>query len=276
MPCQHGFLVIRSVAQEPGISNFIVFEFYDFPRLAGPNIMTALHGWKCADIWQLDEEITISDAELPKKMGADHPEFIPKEECPPTLWVFAPSSNPKGIAYWWLRPVEKEKYRNSEKTEYVYNEISDRMHFHLNRNFHERALPGAERTLLVEIDKGITEATPLNKLRRFQWAADRFPKLYPTSNICEPITEIEPDCVLAFTDIYASDDLGTRVTKKGGLSAITWDENSGRICLAAENLDHIRVCDLAPVVEPHMRLAYKWRQQLIEPIPREEVEMHYN
>lgn len=268
--------MVRSIVDEPGVSKaFIVFEFYDFPADVGLTVSTATHGWITSDSWQLNEEITISDTEPPKKMGEDHPEFIGKEECPPTIWVFAPSSSPKGIAYWWFRPEKKQKTRDSEPTQFVYNDVSENTHFHQNRNFHERALPGAERTLLVEIDKGITEATPLNKLRRFHWPEDRFPQRYPTAQICEPITEIEPDCVLAFTDVCASDVLGKRVTKGGGLSAIAWDENSGRICLAAENLDHIRVCDLAPVVEPHVRLAYKWRQQLIAPMSEETRQCYY-
>ncbi len=74
--------MIRSVAQEPGISNFIVFEFYDFPRLDGPNIMTALHGWKCADIWQLDEENHDQRRRAPQENGRRPPRVHPQGRVP--------------------------------------------------------------------------------------------------------------------------------------------------------------------------------------------------
>ncbi|KAF8963901.1 hypothetical protein BDZ97DRAFT_1919431 [Flammula alnicola] len=265
LPCQHGLFVIRSISTAPGTA-VIAFEFYDFPDAPGPHVFDALHGWECADTWNIDDEFVITDPEVPhKKMGPDHPDILPKEECPPTLWVFAPSKEPKGSAYWWFRPVQVQKQRDTEETRYHYMEVPARAQFHHNRYHHERALPGSERTLLLEIDKGITEATPLNKMRRFLWPAERFPQRYPTRQICEPITEVGEECVLAFTDVGTSQVVGDEVNSEGGLAAITWDENSGKVCLAAENGDQIRVCDLAPVVEPHRRLAYKWRQQLINP-----------
>lgn len=274
LPCQNGLLVVRTVAEAPGpdAPTYIVFEFYDFPDQTGPHVLTALGGWKCADVWHLDGEFTISDPEIPgKKTRPDHPDLLPKEICPPTLWVFAPSSDPKGLAYWWFRPQPKPKARDSDPTEYHYTEVHDSAHFHRNRDFHERALPGAERTLLVELDAaGRTEAMPLNRLRRFHWSAERFGQRYPHPllGVCAPVTApVEEDCVLAFTNIGSSENLGQEVSAAGGLTALAWDEGSGRICLAADGADHIRVCDLAPVVEPHRRLAFKWRENLLVPTP---------
>ncbi|KAF9486558.1 hypothetical protein BDN70DRAFT_941411 [Pholiota conissans] len=279
LPCQDGLLVIRTIASAPGVDakKFIAFEFYDFPRETGLHTLTATGGWKCADARGIDGDFTISDPEQPgTKTNADHPDILPKEICPPTLWVFAPSSAPenRGIAYWWFRAEPQEKERDSEPTRYVYAVETMVPHFHRNTKFQERALPGTERTLLMELNAtdARTEAVPLNRLRRFHWPRDRFEHRYPHPllEVCAPVMKpIEEDSVFAFANIGLSEKLGAKVTDLGGLSAVTWDEGSGRVCLAADGLDQITVCDLAPVVEPHMRLAYKWRQNLLDPARRE-------
>jgi hypothetical protein len=119
-------------------------------------------------------------------------------------------------------------------------------------------LPGSARNLLVEVENEILEATPLNKMRRFHWPKARFPDQFPNDNLCDPIYNQEEETYRAFSDI-PSHGVAADVNDEGGLATITWDELSGKICLASDKTDHIRVYDLVPLTDPRRRLAYDWR-----------------
>ncbi|CAA7268055.1 unnamed protein product [Cyclocybe aegerita] len=271
LPSQNDILVIRSISTIPGTPETHAFEIYSVPGQPGYHRVRPKYAWECEDKWGLNTEFTISDpANFARKTGPDHPDILRREYCPPTIWVFAPSENPKGATYWYFRPEPEVEWRNGPNDKFIYKSISLRPYHHSNRNYFERALPGAERTLFYEYDKDGTDAPPIVGFRRFLFPEKRFGTLYPTDDIIEPVMAVEKDdrdCDFAFRYIERCGNLVDDVNKDGGLAAITWDENSGRICLASDGNQRIYVYDLAPVLEPHHRLAYQWRTSLIDPKP---------
>jgi len=199
-------------------------------------------------------------------MGEDHPTPHPKEACPPTLWAFASLDEPKGCAYWCFRPERINDW--DPKFLYKCTKSFDPPRVHLNHRGHsERALPGSERTLLYEFDKTLTDGQPIIQMRRFFWPEDRFVERYPTKEVCYPVKEevFEENSYFAFRDIHHTDMFSVKINREGGLTAITWDEMSGRVALTSENADDIYIWDVAPILEPHHRLAYSWWLGLIEP-----------
>ncbi|PPQ79870.1 hypothetical protein CVT25_002926 [Psilocybe cyanescens] len=260
LPCQQGFLVVRSVCTDPmpnpDATVTILFEIYDLPPSATVHHMDAVERWQRDDKWKLDGEFVISDAEF-NKTNDEHPDIILRDSGPPTIWVFAPSEEPKGCAYWWIRAERVGQ-------NWRYTETGTNSHHHQNKKFHERALPGAHRTLFLEINNETSEAKFLRKMRRFQWPESRLGRLNPNpmAEITYPITEVPPENARALDDIMFSEDVGHSINRGGGLVASAWDETSGKICVAAENEDFIRLLDIAPVVEPHLRLAYQWEKDL--------------
>ncbi|KDR85570.1 hypothetical protein GALMADRAFT_234511 [Galerina marginata CBS 339.88] len=259
LPCQSGILVVRSVSTTPGESDIMVFETYDLPASDEIHEVSSKRRWECRDHWQLHGEVVISDSEPPIKMAPDHPDIRLQEDGPPTIWIFAPSDNPKGCTFWWFRadpdPTAMDRWE--------YNREPEAYHRH-NGVYHERALPGTERTLYLEIDKGISESSLLCRMRRFHFPTSRFPNQYPTKEICVPVTNRPKAEALILKDITSSEYVGNTVNKLGGLIAITWDESSGKICLAAEKEDAIRVYNTAPIAECYDKLAHEWRQALQE------------
>ena len=159
-----------------------------------------------------------------------------------------------GIVYWWVRPRDdKDRYES----------IDTISHFHWNDRYHEIMLPGSARNLLVEVENEILEATPLNAMRRFHWPERRFPAHSRKEYLCsEPIYNRQEETYLAFSDI-PSHGLAADVNEEGGLATITWDELSGKICLASDKTDQIRLYDLVPLIEPRRRLAYGWREDKV-------------
>jgi hypothetical protein len=204
-------------------------------------------------------------------MGNDHPDPHPREECPPTIWAFASLDEQKGSAYWCFRPEPINDWDPEPKFLYKCTELADQPRIHLNSKYSERALPGSERTLLYEFDKALTDGQPIIKMRRFFWPEDRFLRRYPTKEVCYPVrVEIpeEDPTYFAFQDIDTTDIFSEKINNDGGLTAITWDETSGRVALTSDNADDIYIWDLAPVLEPHHRLAYRWWFNLIDPEPK--------
>lgn len=153
--------------------------------------------------------------------------------------------------------------------------VEPRVHRNV-RGQYERTLPGSLRSLILEVDNLFSPAN-LNKMRRFYFSQNRFPDVNLANNedgegsgsqhneLMSPMAECPPDADRALTDIICSEDVGHAVNNAGGMVAAAWDELSGKICVAAENDDFIRFLDVAPIVEPHKRLAFQWNRQLVEP-----------
>lgn len=247
---------MRTVSETPGSDKAFVIEIYDLDRNAvGHQRLSPTESWDCPVPWQLDLEVVIADPEMyTKRAGSDHPDLRPEEKSCPTLWIFARSRNPMGIVYWWVRPKDDPDR---------YAHIDTLSHFHRNERHHEIMLPGSARNLLVEVENEILEATPLNTLRRFHWPEARFPRSsFRNDNLCDPIYNRQEETYLAFSDI-PSHGVAADVNDEGGLATITWDELSGKICLASDMTDQIRVYDLVPLIEPRRRMAYGWREDRV-------------
>ena len=245
-------------------------EFFKVPDCAGQFKVDAEYGYQCRQEMLLNGDFVIADPVDPwKKMGEDHPDPRPREECPPTLWAFASLDEPKGCAYWCFRPEPKNDWDPEPKFLYKCAELTDQPRIHLNGRGHgERALPGSERTLLYEFDNALTDGQPIIKMRRFFWPEDRFLRRYPTKDVCYAVREEIPEenpTYFAFRDIHMTDMYSGKINSEGGLTGITWDETSGRVALTSENANDIYIWDLAPILEPHHRLAYRWWFNLIEP-----------
>lgn len=245
-------------------------EFFKVPDRSGSVKVDAEYGYHCRERMRLIGDFVITDPVDPwKKMGGDHPNPHPREECPPTIWAFASLDEPKGCVYWCFRPQPRNDWDPSPQFIYKCTELADQPRIHLNNRGHcERTLPGSERSLLYEFDNALTDGQPIIKMRRFYWPEDRLLRRYLTKEVCSPVREEIPEenpTHFAFRDIYKTDMLTGKINDEGGLTAITWDETSGRVALTSESADDIYIWDLAPLLEPHHRLAYRWWFNLIEP-----------
>lgn len=268
LPCQDSVLVFRSICSAHGEPEKHIIEFYKVPEDIGSFTVDPEYSYECQQQMPLNGEVVIADPVDPwKKMGEDHPDPHPREECPPTLWMFASMDKPKGCVYWYFRPEPDSEWDPQPKFVYRCSELADQPRMHVNHYGHsERALPGSERTLLCEFEKTLTDAHPIIHMRRFFWPEDRFRQRYPTKEVCYPVRKEcpkEETSCFAFRDIQATEYHTMTINKEGGMAAIAWDETSGRVALASEDADDIYIWDLAPVLEPHHRLAYRWWMDLI-------------
>ena len=281
LPCERGLFIIRSICPQPQSNETIAFEIYNCPKPRDPEMDEPLYerlsvepvrAWDWEDRFKIQGEIVISDPVPPTKVAPNYP-GLRVEDTPPTLWVFAPSDNPRGCAYWWFRAQPTDQTRQ----DWCYTQTESAPYLHRSKKNRERALPGSERTLYLELDNdNISEASILSRIRRFYWPVERFPEQFnftvPTTQAASPVTRPQAEEIgmhamsakdTVIMDIKDTKHMRRTVNSLGGVIAITWDEYSGKICLAAEQEDKIRVYDLAPIAEPHRKLAYKWREQLI-------------
>ena len=256
LPSQKGFLVVRTVRQLLNTPDIILFEIYDLPSLQGKQTVTPIARWDYFDTWYLSGEFIVSDAET-KKTSEDHPDILKEEEGPPTIWAFAPSD--QGCLFWWFRAAPAPEARGEFRYQYHGGG------FHQNDYYSETAFPGVERTLFLEFEKGIKEMKKLHRIRRFNWPSHRFPvrHLVPDDGI--PVTERAEEKNLCLVSIACSEHIGGIINDSGGLIAMAWDETSGKICLAGERDEHIRILDMAPIAETHKKLAFGWAKSMLLP-----------
>ncbi|KAF9566911.1 hypothetical protein CPC08DRAFT_758547 [Agrocybe pediades] len=260
LPCQRGLLVVRTIRQFPGMPDLIVFEIYDLPVLQhGIQNITASKRWECSDEYKLTGEFVISDAEV-EKTSESHPDIL-REECgPPTIWLFASAREPKGCSFWWFRasldPLRPGEYRYDQQGGGL----------HQNDHNDECGFPGVERSLVLEFEGDeMSETKILKKIRRFHWPSYRFPMHHLVPNPGPPVTLRAAENSLSLVDISFSDRIGGIINNSGGLVALAWDETSGKICLAGEKDEAIRIMDMAPIAEITKKLAYRWAREKLIP-----------
>lgn len=199
-------------------------------------------------------EFSISDPGCYMKQTSDrHPKVLFREECPPTLWVFASLEVPCGLRYWRVRASQ------SEMGQFRYDLPATKMYMNMSTH-RARALPGSERVLVYNFES-TANSEMLVKLRRFCPAAVTFPR-FPAPLPDMPAVTLLPEPWHAFRDIE-SYQIKRRVNDNGGMSVLTWDETTSRICISTENEDVIHVYDVPCHFEPHQKLAFRWRQQAI-------------
>jgi hypothetical protein len=116
-----------------------------------------------------------------------------------------------------------------------------------------------------------TDTPGLVKLRRYINPETK-PSDYPRTegeDTSEPISRklrpLVPWNVYSTFEVPSS--LKRRINEEGGISAITWDEGIGRVCIASRDQITIRILDFAHMIQPDARFAaWKRGQAIIESI----------
>ncbi|KAF8167505.1 hypothetical protein B0H34DRAFT_792224 [Crassisporium funariophilum] len=265
-PDQLEVLIIRSVCENPGpdYNDAHIFETYKIPELLAPTHIDSTENFVFKSHPYL-HDFSISDpGTLPlKRMGEDHPDIRHTEICPPTIWVFAQNKSPPGVVYWNIRPNLKFRATSDAPKEFAYGLDVEGPFSHTSAPYAECVLPGSERCLLYVYGRDRKDPQKLIRLRRLMPQV-HFEE-YPTP-IVNPATSKPLLHQRAFTDIDIDapldHDFIRDMNAQGGMSAMTWDESTCRICLSSENDDSIRILDFAYVYDPRRTNAFGWRQRM--------------
>ena len=207
-------------------------------------------------VWDVVSEISISDPGSYMKQTSDrHPKVFFREECPPTLWIFASLEVPCGLRYWRVR-ASKSEFGEL----FQYDLPATKMYMNMSTH-RARALPGSERVLVYNFEHNNSNSEMLVRLRRFSPGAVSFQR-FPVPPPDMPAVSLLPEPVRAFRDIE-SYHIKRRVNDNGGMNVLTWDETTSRICISTENEDVIHVYDIPRLYEPRQKLAFRWREEAI-------------
>lgn len=250
-------MVVRSVSIQPQKQESHVFERYSIPNHSEQHNRNPEAERELIELsqWDVVTEFSISDpGSYMKQTSNSHPKVFFREECPPTLWIFASLESPRGLRYWRVRASK------SEFGQLRYDLPADKMYMNMSSH-RARALPGSERVLVYNFESTIADSEMLVRLRRFSpdsLSFERFPAPQPDM----PAVTLLPPPIRAFREIE-SYKIKRRVNDNGGMTVITWDETTSRICISTENEDVIHVYDVPRHYEPQQKLAFKWRQQAI-------------
>ena len=206
-------------------------------------------------MWDVVTEFSISDPGCYMKQTSDsHPKVFFREECPPTLWIFASLEVPCGLRYWRVRASK------SEFGQFRYDLPATKMYMNMSTH-RARALPGSERVLVYNFESHTSNSEMLVRLRRFSPGSVSFER-FPVPPPDMPAVSLLPEPIRAFRDIE-SYQIKRRVNDNGGMNVLTWDETTSRICISTENEDVIHVYDIPRHYEPRQKLAFRWREQAI-------------
>lgn len=208
-------------------------------------------------MWDIVSEFSISDPGSYMKQTSDsHPKVFFREECPPTLWIFASLEVPCGLRYWRVRATKSEF-----GDQFQYDLPSTKMYMNMSTH-RARALPGSERVLVYNFESDSSKSSEmLVRLRRFSPGSVSFER-FPAPPLDMPAVSLLPEPSRAFRDIE-SYQIKRRVNDNGGMNVLTWDETTSRICISTENEDVIHVYDIPRHYEPQQKLAFRWREQAI-------------
>ncbi|KAF8215794.1 hypothetical protein K438DRAFT_1659074 [Mycena galopus ATCC 62051] len=269
LPQQSDVVVIRTVTSEespghPFVQHFT--EMFHIPTAPGDATVQPFERWpvdpRTYTNFQISDPVTAS-------IGIDHPNIQPSSGAPPPISLFCQTADPVGIVHYliWPQIIEEpnKPTRSHFNLEYVVPQT-----VHVSSPWPVQVLTGASKALVYTVENDGKDMPRLLALRRYL-----SPQLQPLASLrgledpTEPISRRDRPALSK--RYYSSFNLGYLRGKldNHGLTAITWDETIGRVCIACGNELKIHILDFAAAVSPDSRFQ-RWQlaQQIKLSVPR--------
>jgi hypothetical protein len=224
------------------------------------------------DSFHLSDPVTAS-------IGIDHPNLQPASGAPPPISLFCRTVEPAGIVHYLIWPkIEEEP---GTPTRYYFNlEYVVPQTVHVSAPWGTHVLTGSSKALMYTVDNERKDSPRMLTMRRYL-----SPQLQPlwslrgTEDPTEPISRKDRPALskkyyvrsVQFIASMSRPDLALqssfnlpRYLRRKlddpdlGLSAITWDETIGRVCIACGDEIRIHILDFASAVTPDDRFK-QWR-----------------
>ncbi|KAJ7651602.1 hypothetical protein DFH06DRAFT_548148 [Mycena polygramma] len=257
LPEQNDVVIIRTVVTEPTPGHIVaqhlteMFHIPLAPHYDGDATVQPFERWPVDpreySSFHISDPVTVS-------VGPDHPNIQPASGAPPPISLFCRTSEPMGMVHYLIWPKIEEEPGQPPK--YSFNlEFVVPQTVHVSSPRATRVLTGSSKALMYTVDNERTDAPRMLSMRRYL-----SPQLQPlwslrgTEDPTEPISRRDRSALSK--RYYSSFQLPRNLKQKmddHGLSAITWDETIGRLCIACGNEIKIHILDFASAVTPDSR-----------------------
>lgn len=261
-PGQTDMVIVRSVKTRTGEVQLI--EAYDIPDASGLQVLPHKGGY---ELRKSVASVHISDYDVPGPTGPDQPDLCYYYDPAPPVSIYLRLKNPSGLLHHAIYPIEtKVKATATAPAHYEYEYKHNAVHVttHISDPEVAHVLPGATRAVVYTVDKDDrTDFPKMLRLRRYNHPFARAGKyqeaLKPEP---EPISRRKRKPILRKTlfRTFGPQDIVEEINNRGGVAAIAWDEGSGRICVAAEKENEVRILDCSYVTIPDARFA-EWKRK---------------
>ncbi|KAF7347521.1 hypothetical protein MVEN_01508300 [Mycena venus] len=253
-PDQNDVVVIRTIVSEETPGHPLVqhlTEMFHIPTAPGDaTTVQPFERWpvdpRSYSSFHLSDPVTAS-------IGIDHPNIQPASGAPPPISLFCRTAAPVGIVHYLIWPkIEEEP---NKPTRYHFNlEYVVPQTVHVSAPWTTNVLTGSSKALMYTVDNERNGTPRLLTMRRYL-----SPQLQPlwslrgTEDPTEPISRRDRPALSK--KYYSSFNLPRFLRRKldEGLSAITWDETIGRVCIACGNETKFYMLDFASAVTPDSR-----------------------
>ncbi|KAJ6609327.1 hypothetical protein B0H10DRAFT_1954660 [Mycena sp. CBHHK59/15] len=258
---QMDVLLIRSVVGEVTPPDHALpqhlAEMYHIPRDGGQPVKQPFERWPIDP--REYESFHLSDP-VTQSIGLDHPKLRPASGAPPPISLFCRTVNPVGIVHYLIWPkIEEEP---GKPPHYHFNlEFVVPQTVHVSAPWATHVLTGSSKALMYTADASERRDSPrLLTVRRYL-----SPQLQPLWSLRGKEDPTEPiscrDRPPLSQKYYSSFNLPGYLKRRlhdQGMSAITWDETIGRLCLAVGDELKIYILDFASALTPDSRFR-KWQ-----------------
>ncbi|RXW17029.1 hypothetical protein EST38_g8822 [Candolleomyces aberdarensis] len=262
-PNQNDMVVIRTVTPSPGVEHHLI-EWYELPLYKGVVRLTAKARYTLQN--KKVRKFVISDYGVPNKtkLNPKHPDLRHTLGPPPPVSIFLEREDPEGVEHHAIYPHQQlvpEADGKPAHYKYVYNHDSYQMATHMCGPNRAKILPGSTRALICMMDgQDKSDSPQMVSLRRYvhpKNAGIHYEPDPPPQEDVLPVLAKKPRLPMpktgVFRTFFEAQDIVNEVNAAGGLRAICWDESTGRICLAAELSNDIRILDCSHMVMPDAR-----------------------
>ncbi|KAJ7610882.1 hypothetical protein FB45DRAFT_761043 [Roridomyces roridus] len=254
LPDQNDVILIRTVVSETSghTATEHLTEMFHIPTDELPdNTVQPFERWpvdpRSYESFYFSDPVTAS-------IGIDHPNIQPATGAPSPISLFCRTIAPVGLVHYLIWPRIEEQPDQPPK--YFFNlEFVVPQTVHVSAPHAMRVLAGSSKALVYTIDSERKHSPRMLSMRRYL-----SPQLQPlwslrgTEDPTEPISRRDRPAMSK--KYYSAFNLPRYLRRKlddEGVSAITWDESIGRLCLACGDEFKIHILDFASAVTPDSR-----------------------
>ncbi|ESK96147.1 hypothetical protein Moror_7288 [Moniliophthora roreri MCA 2997] len=196
--------------------------------------------------------------------GSDLPSLYERKDMAPLspISIYARTFFPQGLLHYEIFPVWKDG-----KWDYILDAVIPQT-VHRSEPNQSHVIPGIYRSLVYTTPSDDRSGNPkLLSMRRYfnpRYAPDTYEPYKQVESLFVPVLGKEryPVPKLLYTSFEACDPTYNSIANHG-VSAITWDEGTGRVCIASQKDMKIVIMDLGKLPPPVDRRLDMWRDAIV-------------
>ncbi|KAJ3829189.1 hypothetical protein EV361DRAFT_989445 [Lentinula raphanica] len=265
LPRQDQVLIIRTFRLRKWNGNLIegvdkhTVEIHNLPRPGQLGVSSTFEEYRLLEDAMNVAEFHISDFYEPIK-GRDHPDLYDPNARPDPITIYACLEDLGGMVQYSVLPLQAYDghwFYNLEFCPKVEQTVQDPDH-------HMRILPGLHRALVYTVPVGDRSDRPkimsLGRYHNPDW--NLWYEGYPHGPFPQGDLSVVRQRYRQPEDLYWKIQCHSNVFKQiseAGCNAITWDESTGRVCMAMQKNMNFLILDVKRVMTPDDRFA-QWRR----------------